>query len=129
MKEHPEKRMEISHDIRQLNAKKIGGDETDLNKLRNILMSIFRDIKADYGNVPQDMEQTEFQKMLSEIKAQVDAVQATHTVTANDMANIITSLIAGSNEADMDETETMMLHELLVHFFERKAREANCEKR
>lgn len=58
MKEHPEKRMEISHDIRQLNAQKIGGEE-----------------------------------------------------------------------ADMDETETTMLHELLVHFFERKAREANCENR
>lgn len=129
MKEHPEKRMEISHDIRQLNAQKIGGDEADLNKLRNMLMSIFRDIKADYNNVPQDIGQTEFQKMLEEIKAQADTVQAKHTVTATDMANVVISLIAGSNEADMDETETMMLHELLVHFFERKAREANRENR
>lgn len=56
MKEHPENRMEISHDIRQLNAEKIGGDEADLNKLRNIFMSILKDIKADYGNVPQDIE-------------------------------------------------------------------------
>ena len=60
MKEHPENRMEISHDIRQLNAEKIGGDEADMNKLRNIFMSILKDIKADYGNVPQDIEQTEF---------------------------------------------------------------------
>lgn len=52
MKEHPENRMEISHDIRQLNAEKIGGDEADLNKLRNIFMSILKDIKADYGNAP-----------------------------------------------------------------------------
>ena len=49
MKEHPENRMEISHDIRQLNAEKIGGDESDLNKLRNIFMSILKDIKAEYG--------------------------------------------------------------------------------
>jgi len=33
MKEHPENRLEISHDIRQLNAEKIGGDEADLIKL------------------------------------------------------------------------------------------------
>lgn len=49
MKEHLENRMEISHDIRQLNAEKIGGDESDLNKLRNIFMNILKDIKAEYG--------------------------------------------------------------------------------
>ena len=41
MKEHPENRMKISHDIRQLNAEKIGGDEADLNKLRNIFYEYF----------------------------------------------------------------------------------------
>lgn len=45
--EHPENRMEIIYDIRQLNAEKIGVDEADLNKLRNIFMSIMKDIKAD----------------------------------------------------------------------------------
>ena len=39
-------------------------------------MSIFRDIKADYNNVPQDIEQTEVRKMLEEIKSQADAAGA-----------------------------------------------------
>ena len=39
-----------SHDIRRLNAEKIGGDEADCN----IFISILKDIKADYGNVSPD---------------------------------------------------------------------------
>lgn len=119
MKEHPESRMEISHDIRQLNAEKIGGDEADLNKLRNIFMSILKDIKADYGNVPQDISQTEFQEMLSAIKAQSDAVQAERPITEADVASIVTSMLSGSGMADLDETETMMFYELSKHILER----------
>lgn len=59
MKEHPENRMEISHDICQLNAEKISGNKADLNKLRNIFMSILKDIKADYVNESQDIQETE----------------------------------------------------------------------
>lgn len=113
--------MEISHDIRQLNAEKIGGDEADLNKLRNIFMSILKDIKADYGNAPQDIGQMEFQEMLSEIKAQGDAVQAERPVTEVDMANIVTSMLSGSGMADLDETETLMFYELFKHILERTA--------
>ena len=117
MKEHPENRMEISHDIRQLNAEKIGGDEADLSKLRNIFMSILKDIKADYGNVPQDIEQTEFQEMLSAIKTQSDDIQAKHPVTETDIANITASLIFGVDA--LDETETKMFYELSKHLLER----------
>lgn len=62
MKEHPENRMEISHDIRQLNAEKIGGDEADLNKLRNIFMSILKDIKADYGMRHRILDKRNFKR-------------------------------------------------------------------
>jgi len=117
MKEHPENRMEISHDIRQLNAEKIGGDEADLNKLRNIFMSILKDIKADYDNVPQDIGSTEFQEMLSAIKTQSDDIQAKHPVTETDIANITTSLLSGVDA--LDETETMMFYELSKHLLER----------
>ena len=117
MKEHPENRMEISHDIRQLNAEKIGGDEADLNKLRNIFMSILKDIKADYDNVPQDIGSTEFQEMLSAIKTQSDDIQAKPPVTETDIANITTSLLSGVDA--LDETETMMFYELSKHLLER----------
>ena len=117
MKEHPENRMEISHDIRQLNAEKIGGDEADLNKLRNIFMNILKDIKADYGNAPQDIGQTEFQEMLTKIKAQSDDIQAKRPVTEIDIANITTSVLSGVDA--LDETETMMFYELSKHLLER----------
>ena len=125
MKEHPENRMEISHDIRQLNAEKIGGDEADLNKLRNIFMSILKDIKADYGNAPQDIEQMEFQKMLAEIKSQSHAVQLERAITEADMANIVTSMLSGSGMADLDETETLMFYELFKHILERISSNSN----
>ncbi len=122
MKEHPENRMEISHDIRQLNAEKIGGDEADLNKPRNIFMSILKDIKAEYDNDPQDIGQTDFQEMLAEIKSQSDAVQSERAITEADMANIVTSMLSGSGMADLDETETLMFYELFKHILERTAR-------
>lgn len=65
IKDHPEKSKEARLDIRQLNAEKIG--EADLNKLRNIFMSMLKDIKEDYGDEPKDMSQAEFQEMLSAI--------------------------------------------------------------
>lgn len=125
MKEHSEKSMEISHDIRQLNAEKIGGDEADFNKLRNIFMSILKDIKVDYGNVPQDIGQTEFQEMLAAIKTKSDAVQSERLITESDMANIVTSLLSDSRIADFDETETFMFYELLKHMFERQSSDMN----
>ena len=125
MKAHPENRMKIRHDIRQLNAEKIGGDEADLNKLRNIFMSILKDIKADYGNTPQDIGQTEFQEMLAEIKSQTDAVQSERAITAADMANIVTSMLSGSDMADLDETETLMFYELFKHILERISSNSN----
>ena len=127
VKENPEKRMEISHDIRQLNAEKIGGDEAELNKLRNIIMSILKDIKADYGNASQDIGHSELQEMILLIKQKSDNVQKDHPITAIDMANIVTSLIAGPAVANMDETEMRMFSELAKHVFERKSGEMNCE--
>lgn len=119
MKEHPENRMEISLDIRQLNAEKIGGDEADLNKLRNIFMSILKDIKADYDNAPQNIGQTEFQEMLVEIKSQTNAVQSERPITETDVANIVTSMLSCYGMTDLDETETMMFFELFKHILER----------
>lgn len=125
MKEHPENRMEISHDIRQLNAEKIGGDEADLSKLRNIFMSILKDIKADYDNAPQDIGQTEFQEMLTEIKIQSDDIQAKRPINETDIASITTSILSGSGMADLDETETMMFYELFKHIIERMSNGSN----
>ena len=121
IKDHPEKSKEARLDIRQLNAEKIGGDEADLNKLRNIFMSMLKDIKEDYGNQPKDISQTEFQEMLSAIKAQSEEIQNKRTITEDDMANIVTSMLAGSGVGDFDETELQMFYNLFVYILKRKS--------
>jgi len=54
---------------------------------------------------------------LSAIKAQSDAIQAERSVTATDMADIVTSLFSGT--ANLDEAETQMFFELSKHILER----------
>ena len=125
IKDHPEKGKEARLDIRQLNAEKIGGDEADLNKLRNIFMSMLKDIKEDYGNEPKDINQTEFQEMLSSIKAQSDEIQNERTITEDDMANIVTSMLTGSGIWDFDEEETIMFYDLFKHILERMSTNIN----
>jgi transcriptional regulator with XRE-family HTH domain len=119
VKDNPEKRVEAGHDIRKLNAQKIGGDEADLTKIRNIFMNILRDIKEGYGEPHDDMSQMEFQEMLSEIKTQADVIQEERKVTEEDMAGIVTSMLSESGMADMDETEMLLFYELMKHMFER----------
>lgn len=94
-----------------------------MNKLRNIFMSILKDIKADYGNVPQDIGQTEFQEVLTNMKAQSDAVQSERPITEADVANIVTSMLSGM--ADLDKTETLMFYELFKHILERTANDTS----
>jgi len=80
-------------------------------------MSILKDIKADYDNVPQDIEQTEFQEMLAKIKVQSDDIQAKRPVTETDIANITASVLSGVDA--LDEAETLMFYELSKHLPER----------
>lgn len=125
IKDHPENSKEARLDIRQLNAEKIGGDEADFNKLRNIFMSMLKDIKEDYGNEPKDISQTEFQEMLSSINAQGDEIQMEHAITEDDMANIVTSMLTGSGVWDFDEEETIMFYDLFKHILERMSTNIN----
>ena len=120
IKDHPENSKEARLDIRQLNAEKIGGDEADLNKLRNIFMSMLKDIKEDYGNEPKDIS-----TMLSSIKAQGDEIQMEHAITEDDMANIVTSMLTGSGVWNFDEEETIMFYDLFKHILERMSTNIN----
>lgn len=122
-KDHPEKKNEITGDVRRLNLEKISGEEADLNKLRNIFLSMVKDIKADYQNEPEDISRTEFKEQLTEIKTQSDQIQLTRKVSETEMADIVTSVLAGSGMADLDETETQMFHELFRHILERMGKE------
>ena len=127
MNERPERRTEITHDIRQLNAAKISGDEADLTKLRNIFTSILKNIKADYDNEHPYMEQTDFQEMMLAMKEKSDALQKERPITATDMANITTSVLCSLSSLDFDETTIQLFHELSKHIYQKTANEMYLE--
>ena len=121
IKLHPEKRQECTRDIRHLNAQKIGEEEADLNKLRNIFMAILKDIKADYGTEPQDMSQNIFQEQYEIIKAKRNEIKEERELTEDDMAKITTEMLIESGTLDMDKTEQQLFFELFKHILKRTA--------
>ena len=50
MKGHPEHRTEARQDFQLLNAQKMGEHEAEIEKIKNVFMSILRDIKGDIDN-------------------------------------------------------------------------------
>ena len=119
IKLHPEKRQECTRDIRHLNAQKIGEEEADLNKLRNIFMAILKDIKADYGTEAQDMSQNMFQEQYEIIKAKRNEIKEERELTEDDMAKITTEMLIESGTLDMDKTEQQLFFELFKHMLKR----------
>ena len=88
-------------------------------------MSMLKDIREDYGNEPKDINQMECQEVLSSIKAQSDEIQNERTITEDDMANIVTSMLTGSGIWDFDEEETIMFYDLFKHILERMSTNIN----
>ena len=50
MKEHPEHRAEAKQDLQFLNAQKVGEHEAEIEKIKNVFLTILRDIKKDIDN-------------------------------------------------------------------------------
>ena len=57
--------------------------------------------------------------MLSAIKTQSDEIQNERTITEEDMANIVTSMLTGSGVGDFEQAETKMFYELFKHILKR----------
>lgn len=56
MKEHPEHRAEARQDLQFLNPQKMGEHEAEIEKIKNVFLSILRDIKKDMDNGEQPGE-------------------------------------------------------------------------
>ena len=56
MKEHPEHRAEAKQDLQLLNAQKMGEHEAEIEKIKNMFLSILRDIKKDMDSGKQPGE-------------------------------------------------------------------------
>ena len=53
MKEHPEHRAEAKQDLQLLNAQRLGEHEAEIEKIKNVFLTILRDIKKNIDNGEQ----------------------------------------------------------------------------
>ncbi|MCI9547227.1 MAG: helix-turn-helix transcriptional regulator [Lachnospiraceae bacterium] len=56
MKDHPEHRAEARQDLQFLNTQKLGDHEAEIEKIKNVFLSILRDIKKDLDSGEQPGE-------------------------------------------------------------------------
>lgn len=102
MHQHPEHRSEAKQDIRFLNAQKLGEHEAEIERIKNIFLSILREIKSDIDNhhMPEQTANSElFQNMLTSAKANPPA-------TLDDVLSMVTDQVSQVVEMD-DETKDM----------------------
>ena len=85
MKEHPEHRAEARQDLQLLNAQKMGEHEAEIEKIKNVFLSILRDIKKDMDNGEQPGEAVTaamFQTMQETMKDHQQELLSMDDVTA-----------------------------------------------
>lgn len=114
VREKPEARREANHDINRMNAEKITASEASMIKLRDIMMSILRDMKEAYDNKPADMDTSQLTQMMNTMFEQADAIRQERPVTTEDMTNIVVNYLA---QTGFDEKAQELLKELCLQIF------------
>lgn len=108
MQQNPAQKAEAKHDIRLLNAQKLGEHEAEIERMKNIFMSILRDIKSDIDTqqMPSpDINAEMFQNILTSAKEEPSA-------TMDDVMEIVTSQM--SQLVDMDDEAKELFKNLFV---------------
>lgn len=59
-----ERRIELQHGIREINAQKITGTEADFEKIKSIFMAMLKDIKKEYDVPHEDISMVELKQQL-----------------------------------------------------------------
>ena len=93
-RETPEARREATHDINRMNAEKITASEASMIRLRDIMMSILKDMKEAYDSKPSDTNTSQLTEMMSVMFEQAEEIRKERPVTAEDMSNIIVDYLA-----------------------------------
>ena len=70
----PEARREATHDINRMNAEKITASEASMIKLRDIMMSILKDMKEAYDSTPSDTDISQLTEMMSVMFEQAEEI-------------------------------------------------------
>ena len=85
MKDRPEYRAEARQDIQFMNAQKLGEHEAEIEKIKNVFMSILRDIKGDIdsGESPEEpVTAAMFQNIQNAAQEQKQELHTIDDVTA-----------------------------------------------
>lgn len=114
MNADPSKRKEIIKDKQFLNSKKLGANEADVEKIKNILMGILRDIKSGM----QKKELTTAVATAEAAKAIREALpdKAASDITSEDMTNAVTAYVSQATNLDAQGLE--IAQKLIKHIFD-----------
>ncbi len=102
MKEHPEHRAEVRQDLQLLNAQKMGEHEAEIERMKNVFMSILREIKdeIDTQKMPSpDINAEMFQSILASVTEKAP-------ITLNDVLSIVTNHLSQTIEMN-DNTKDL----------------------
>ena len=112
VREIPEARREASHDINRMTAEKITSTEASMTKLRDIMMSILKDMKKAYDSKPTDIDTSQLTEMMNIMFEQ--EIRKVRPVTAEDMSNIVVNYLA---QTGLDEKAQKLLKKLCLQMF------------
>lgn len=109
VKEHPDKRAEVREDLQFMSAQKLGEHEAEMEKIKNIFLSILRDIKKDIDSGKQP-EKTASAAMIQAIQDEIRE-RDPKTLTKDDVTEIVVNQLG--LVAPMGEKTTGLFRKLL----------------
>ena len=109
VKEHPDKRAEVREDLQFMSAQKLGEHEAEIEKIKNIFLSILRDIKKDIDSGKQP-EKTATAAMLQGVQDEIRE-RDPKTLTKDDVTEIVVNQLG--LVAPMGEKTTGLFRKLI----------------
>ena len=113
-REIPEVCREATHGINRMNVEKITASEASMIKLRDIMMSILKDMKEAYDSTPSDTDISQLTEMMSVMFEQAEEIRKERPVTAEDMSNIVVNYLA---QTGLDEKAQKIVKKLCLQMF------------
>ena len=87
-------------------------------RLRDIMMSLLKEIKETYDSKPSDIDTSQLTEMMSEMMSVmyelVEEIRKEHPVTAEDMSNTVVNYLA---QTGLDEKTQKLLKKLCMQMF------------
>lgn len=116
MKNRPENRAEVKHDMQFLNAQKLGIHEAEIEKIKSVFLAILRDIKKDIDNGEQPGE-VAAASMLQAIREEVKGCEH-EPLSMDDISDAVAEQIG--QIAPMDEESKELFMNLMKNMIQQK---------